>query len=177
MLFMFNPGALTPGTTGKPGTPSVVPVPFMVMPKTLHGPGDGVMRVTFEPDNVSRVTREHVRFTEIENSRERNREKVIENVRFYHPNNSRAVGGPGASTPFRVPEPPRLGEHSASLAVPPDAAHIVQPGHSNPAETGTVENTKKIKIEQTDLDLEQFTHRVYGMLEQKIRQEKEMRGW
>lgn len=176
MLFIFNRGGPPPGVDGNERTPSMASAPFMVM---RPGSRTGVNLNAVNRDNVSYVTREHVRFAdaEIENSREKSRVNVRENVRFYHVNNSRAGGGPGPGVPSPAPEPPRPGGHPASMTVPPDTGQPVIPGHLIHGDSGEIGNTKKIKIEQTDLDLEQFTHRVYGMLEQKIRLEKEMRGW
>jgi hypothetical protein len=172
MLFIFSPGGPAPGAnsggSGNKGTRPLASAPFL-----LVRPGSGSSNSAGgNAVNPVNAVREHVRFTEIvnsrENTRESRREKVIENVKFYHVNNSRAGGGPGPGVPANNQ---------------PVDARALAPGHLNPAragelgEPGKTGKAEKIKIEQTDLDLEQFTHRVYGMLEQKIRQEKEMRGW
>lgn len=179
MLFIFNRTGPPPGANVNDGKRSMASTPFvLVRPDSSNSPGRNVI-------NRDNITREHVGFAEIENNRVHVKENGIENVKFYHMNNShsRAGGGPepGVPSPARGPEPPRLGRHPASLTVQPDATQPVQPGHLTPGTRETEEIMKpgkaeKIKIEQTDLDLEQFTHRVYAMLERKIKIEKEMRG-
>jgi hypothetical protein len=165
MFFVINRGGPPPAGNGKEWTPSMASAPFMLM---RSGNSNSVSPNAVNRDNVTNVNnvtnvdRKHVRFADadahadMENIREQERE----NVSFYHVNNSRTGSGPV-----------------------PGADQVVESGQFTPAKPGEIGDTakpgkaEKIKIEQTDLDLEQFTHRVYGMLEQKIRLEKEMRGW